>query len=102
MLRWEGTLIAAPQGQPIHAVAPGRVIFSKWMPGYGLLLIISQGNGYMTLYGRAQTLTKAVGDYVKANEVIGTVGKSGGFAHSALYFSIRHDGTAINPTIFCS
>lgn len=100
-LRWDGTLISAPQGQAIHAVAPGRVIFAKWMSGYGLLLIINQGNGYMTLYGRAQTLTKTVGDYVKANEVIGTVGKSGGFTHPGLYFSIRHDGTPVNPATFC-
>lgn len=101
-LKWDGTLISAPQGQVIHAVAAGRVIFAKWMAGYGLLLIVNQGNGYMTLYGRAQTLTKTVGDYVKANEVIGTVGKSGGFEHPALYFSIRHDGTAINPTNWCA
>ncbi|HLB56670.1 MAG TPA: peptidoglycan DD-metalloendopeptidase family protein [Coxiellaceae bacterium] len=101
-LKWDGTLIAASQGQPIHAVAAGRVIFAKWMAGYGLLLIINQGNGYMTLYGRAQTLTKTVGDYVKANEVIGTVGKSGGFEHPALYFSIRHDGTAVNPARWCA
>jgi murein hydrolase activator len=100
-LRWDGTLIAAPLGEPIHAVAAGRVIFSKWMAGYGLLLIVNQGNGYMTLYGRAQTLTKSVGDYIKANEVIGTVGKSGGFTRPSLYFSIRHDGTAINPATFC-
>lgn len=100
-LKWDGTLIAAPLGQPIRAVAAGRVIFAKWMAGYGLLLIINQGNGYMTLYGRAQTLMKTVGDYVQANEVIGTVGKSGGFFHPALYFSIRHDGTPINPAIFC-
>ncbi len=100
-LKWDGTLIAAPLGEPIHSVAAGRVIFSKWMAGYGLLLIINQGNGYMTLYGRAETLTKTVGDYVSANEVIGTVGKSGGFAHSALYFSIRHDGTPVNPGMWC-
>lgn len=100
-LKWDGTLIAAPLGQAIHAVAAGRVIFSKWMAGYGLLLIINQGNGYMTLYGRAQTLTKAVGDNVKANEVIGTVGKSGGFTRSALYFSIRRHGDAVNPAIWC-
>lgn len=100
-LKWDGVLISAPQGQAVHAVAAGRVIFAKWMSGYGLLLIVNQGNGYMTLYGRNQTLTKRVGDWVAANEVIGTVGKSGGFTRPGLYFSIRYNGNAVNPAMWC-
>lgn len=100
-LKWDGTVIGAKVGQPIRAVAAGQVIFSKWMAGYGLLLIINNGNGYMTLYGRNQTLTQKVGDHVNAGEVIGTVGKSGGFTRPGLYFSIRKNGVAINPATWC-
>src|SRR3990167_1369459 len=100
-LKWDGTLINALSGQPVRAVAAGRVIFAKWMAGYGLLLIINHGNGYMTLYGRNQTLTQKVGDRVIAGEVIGTAGKSGGFLRPALYFSIRHNAQALNPTHWC-
>lgn len=100
-LRWDGILINAPIGSAVHAVAAGKVIFSKWMAGYGLLLIINHGNGYMTLYGRNQTVDKKVGDFVKAGDVIAEAGKSGGFLHSALYFSIRHNANALNPLVWC-
>ena len=100
-LKWDGTLIGAPSGHPVRAVAAGRVVFSKWMAGYGLLLIINHGSGYMTLYGRNQTLTKKVGDRVLAGDVIGTAGKSGGFQNPGLYFSIRHNAQALNPTHWC-
>ena len=100
-LTWDGVVIAAPLGQPVRAIASGRVIFAKWMSGYGLLLIINDGGGYMTLYGRNQMLFKTVGDTVKAGEKIGAVGKSGGFSEPALYFSIRYNGQAVNPGKWC-
>lgn len=100
-LNWDGVVITAPIGQPIYAVASGRVIFAKWLAGYGLLLIIDDGNGYMTLYGRNQSLMETVGEVIRAGEEIATVGKSGGFLQSGLYFSIRHHGRAMNPGVWC-
>lgn len=100
-LNWDGVVISAPVGQPVYAVASGRVIFAKWLAGYGLLLIIDDGNGYMTLYGRNQSLMKTVGQTVRAHEEIATVGKSGGFLQPGLYFSIRHNGQAVNPGVWC-
>lgn len=100
-LRWDGTVIGATPGQSVHAVASGRVIFARWLAGYGLLIIINHGNGYMTLYGRNRQVSVNVGDYVKPGEVIATAGKSGGFDHTALYFSIRHNTTALNPSVWC-
>lgn len=100
-LRWDGMLIEAPAGQPVHAVASGQVIFAKWLAGYGLLMIVNQGNGYMTLYGRNQSLMKKVGDRVLAGEEIATVGKSGGFHQPALYFAIRHNTQVLNPNTWC-
>lgn len=100
-LKWEGVVINAPQDQPVKAVASGKVIFAKWMPGYGLLLIINHGDGYMTLYGRNHYLYKKVGDAVHAGDVIAAVGESGGYLKSALYFAIRHEAKPLNPKQWC-
>lgn len=100
-LTWEGTVLSAPEGQAVHTIAAGRVIFAKWMSGYGLLLIINHGNGYMSLYGRNQTLAVQTNDWVTPNQTIATVGQSGGFDQSALYFSIRHNAQPLNPAHWC-
>lgn len=97
-LRWKGVLIKAPMHQPVYAVADGKVLFAKWMPGYGLLMILYHGRGYMTLYGRNQILYKHAGDTVQAGDKIAAVGESGGFEFPALYFAIRHNTAALNPT----
>lgn len=96
-LRWNGVLFKAALGQPVHAVADGKVIFANWMPGYGLLLIIYHGQDYMTLYGRNQALFKRVGDIVHAGDEIALVGNSGGYQTSSLYFELRHHSKPINP-----
>lgn len=100
-LRWDGDLINAPLGQPVYAVANGTVIFAKWLSGYGLIMIINHGDGYMTLYGRSQSLYKKVGDNVRAGDLIATVGNSGGYDQPGLYFAVRYNGKAINPSIWC-
>ncbi len=100
-LRWNGVVIAAPANQPVHAIAEGKVVFARWLQGYGLLIIINHGNGYMTIYGRNHDLTKKIGDTVKAGDVIAHVGQTGGFEQPSLYFAIRHKNTALNPTQWC-
>lgn len=100
-LRWNGILIKAPEGQPVYAIASGIVIFAKWMPGYGLLMIINHGHGYMTLYGRNHILYKKAGDIVHAGDPIATVGESGGYQTPALYFEIRHNAKPLNPRLWC-
>ena len=101
-LTWNGVLIDAKSGTKVHAPAAGKVIFAKWLQGYGLLMIIDHGNGYMTLYGRNQSLLKKVDDWVKPGMIIATAGKTGGFTESALYFSIRHNAKPLNPEKWCT
>lgn len=101
-LKWSGVLIRARNNQPVRAIAYGKVIFAKWMSGYGLLMIISHGHGYMSLYGRNHVLNKRAGDFVKPGEIISTVGQSGGHNKPALYFAIWHNGKPVNPSTFCS
>jgi murein hydrolase activator len=92
-----GVLIAAPAGKKIRAIYPGKVIFANWLRGYGLLMIISHGNGYMTLYAHNQSFLKPVGSTVKAGELIATIGNSGTNQKNGLYFEIRHNGKPLNP-----
>ena len=99
--RWDGVLISAREGTDIRAVTDGRVVFADWLRGYGLLVIIDHGKGYMTLYAFNQSLYKKVGDRVKAGTVIASVGKSGGRSESGLYFGVRRRGKPVNPAHWC-
>ncbi len=101
-LRWKGVMIDAPGGQLINNIYAGRVIFSDWLKGYGLVLVVEHGDGYMSLYGHNQALLKDVGDIVRAGEPIALVGQSGGQAMPGLYFEIRHQGKPIDPTQWCN
>ena len=92
-----GVLIASNVGNDINAVHHGRVVYSDWLRGFGLLLILDHGKGYMSLYGYNQSLYKDVGDWVEAGEAIATLGQSGGQKVPALYFELRHQGKPVNP-----
>jgi septal ring factor EnvC (AmiA/AmiB activator) len=96
-MRSHGIRITAREGQEVAAVYHGRVVFSDWLRGFGLLLIVDHGQGYMSLYGNNQSLFKEVGDWVEAGELIATVGQSGGQKTPGLYFEIRHQGTPRDP-----
>jgi len=101
-LKWNGVVLAMKYGEPVHAINKGRVIFSKWLQGYGFITILDHGAGYMSLYGYNQTLLKEPGDWVKKGDVIATVGDSGGQNKSGLYFEIRQQGKPVNPKKWCS
>jgi septal ring factor EnvC (AmiA/AmiB activator) len=89
--------IRSPSGQEVRAVAPGRVVFSDWLRGFGNLLIVDHGRSYLTIYGNNEALLKEVGDVVRAGDAVATVGASGGSRESGLYFEIRHEGKAFDP-----
>lgn len=90
-----GVLMQAKPGTEVRAVAPGRVAYADWLRGYGLLVILDHGDGFMSLYAHNHTIYKSVGDWVSAGEALGQVGASGGRAEPALYFEIRHDGKPV-------
>ena len=97
-VKWKGILIDAAEGTPVKAIADGRVIYANWMRGFGLLLVLDHGDGYMSLYGHNQTLLPNVGEVVRRGEEIARVGQSGGRESPALYFEIRLKGDPVNPT----
>jgi septal ring factor EnvC (AmiA/AmiB activator) len=95
---WKGVFIQAPAGQPVSSVATGQVVFADWLRGFGNLIIIDHGGGYMSLYSDNETLYKRVGDNVKANEVIASVGNTGGNNETGLYFELRYRSQAFDPS----
>ncbi|WP_374557840.1 murein hydrolase activator EnvC [Thermomonas sp.] len=96
--RSDGVLIAAPAGTAVKAVADGTVVFADWMTGYGNILIVDHGSGYMSLYAHNDGLLHGAGDRVRRGEAVATVGSSGGQESPALYFELRRDGAPVNPS----
>ncbi len=95
-LDWRGWLIEATAGQTVSAVAYGRVAYADWLRGYGLLLIVDHGDGFMSLYGHNESLRAEVGDWVEPGEVISTVGQAAE-RRQGLYFELRRKGKAVDP-----
>ena len=93
----QGVLIGARTGQSVRAVHRGRVAYADWLRGFGLLLIVDHGDGFMSLYGHNETLIRDTGDWVESSEIIATAGDSGGYAEPALYFEIRRNGKPVDP-----
>ena len=95
---WKGLFIKAPAGQAVHSIANGQVVFADWLRGFGNLIIIDHGGGYMSLYSDNETLYKRVGDTVKAGDVIASVGNTGGNSETGLYFELRYQSQAFDPS----
>jgi len=94
---WKGVFIRAQNGAEVKAIAPGRIVFSDWLRGFGNLAIVDHGDGYLSVYGNNESLFKAVGQPVKPGEVIASVGNSGGNPETGLYFELRHLGQPLDP-----
>ncbi|WP_235188558.1 murein hydrolase activator EnvC family protein [Catenovulum agarivorans] len=101
-LRWKGVKIDADTGDTVHNVHAGQVVFSDWLKGYGLVIVVEHGDGFMTLYGHNQALLKDVGDIVQSGEPIALVGQSGGQSKPGLYFEVRYQGQPLNPMDWCN
>ncbi len=99
--RWNGVLIKASEGTEIKAIAQGQVIFSNWLKGYGLLVIVRHDKKYVSLYAYNQSLYKEVGDRVDTGDILATAGSSGGREKAGLYFEIRNKDKPLNPRQWC-
>jgi septal ring factor EnvC (AmiA/AmiB activator) len=93
----KGVFIRAAEGEQIRAVAPGRVVYADWMRGFGNLLIVDHGEGYLTVYANNESLLKQSGDEVSLGEPLATAGRSGGNEETGLYFEMRHLGKPFDP-----
>ena len=93
----KGVFIRAAEGEPVRAVAAGRVVYADWMRGFGNLLIIDHGEAFLSIYGNNESLLKQTGDSVTLGEPLATVGQSGGNEQTGLYFELRHLGKPFDP-----
>jgi septal ring factor EnvC (AmiA/AmiB activator) len=97
---WKGLFIRAAEGTVVKAIASGQVVFSEWLRGFGNLIIVDHGEGYMSLYSNNESLYKQVGERVQPGDPIATVGNSGGQPDTGLYFEMRHQSRPVNPLLW--
>ncbi len=96
-MKWLGWVFDAREGEQVRTIHSGRVVFSDYLRGYGLMVIVDHGDGYMSLYAHNQVLLKDTGDWVATGDPVAQAGNSGGLEESGLYFEIRHNGKPTNP-----
>ena len=96
-LSWKGLFIRAPEGSEVKSVASGLVVFADWMRGFGNLIIVDHGSGFMSLYGNNQTVLKQVGETVSSGEHIAAVGNTGGNESNGLYYELRRQSKPFDP-----
>ena len=101
-LSWRGVVLGATAGEEVRAVANARVVFADWLRGFGLMLILDHGDGFMSLYGHNESLLREAGEWVNPGDVIATVGDTGGMSEPGLYFEIRVNGEPRDPATWCS
>lgn len=99
---WKGLFIRARDGNEVRAVATGEVVFSDWLRGFGNLLILDHGGGYLSLYSNNESLYKQAGTRVRAGDVVASVGNTGGQSEPGLYFELRHQGKPFDPMSWVS
>ncbi len=96
-VKWKGLFIRAKEGAHVKSVATGQVVFAEWMRGFGNLIIIDHGSGYMSLYGNNQAILKNVGEEVKGGDTIAAVGNTGGNKSNGLYYELRKKSVPFDP-----
>lgn len=97
---WKGLFIRAAEGAAVKAIAAGQVVFAEWLRGFGNLIIVDHGEGYMSLYSNNESLYKQVGERVQPGDAIAAVGNSGGQPDPGLYFEMRHQSRPVNPLLW--
>ncbi len=92
-----GMSISANIGTEIHSIYDGSVIFADYLKGYGNMVIVDHGGGYISLYAHASRILKRVGSEVSRNEAVATVGDMDSGRGPMLYFEIRHQKKPVDP-----
>jgi len=97
MASGKGVFIRTAEGEQVRAVAAGQVVYADWMRGFGNLLIVDHGEGFLSIYGNNESLLKQTGDAVTLGEALAVAGQSGGNEETGLYFELRHLGRPFDP-----
>ena len=92
-----GISMEAEDGEKIHAIFDGKVIYAGYLKGYGNTVIIDHGYNYFSVTSRIERYITAKGARVKKNTVIGIMGSTATILDSGLYFEIRHNDQPLDP-----
>ncbi len=95
--KWQGLFIQAASGSPVHAIAAGRVVYAGNLRGFGNLIILDHGGGYLSVYAYNSSLLRSTGSQVASGDTIARVGSGASGDTPGLYFEIRYKGQTINP-----
>ncbi len=99
----DGINISAPEGSKIKASAGGVVVYTgNGLKGYGNLLIIKHGGGWLTAYAHVKKIKVNKGDSVRRGQIIGAVGSTGNVDRPQLHFALRKGRKAVNPIKYIS
>lgn len=93
-----GISISAPNGADVHSVYDGTVVFADYFKGYGNMVIVDHGGGFLSVYAHNSRVAKRAGATVSRNEVLASVGDVDSTRGPMLYFEIRYQGRAIDPS----
>ena len=94
---WKGIFIRAAAGTGVQSVAAGQVVFADWLRGFGNLMVIDHGEGFLSVYGNNESLLRNVGDRVAVGDIVAAVGNTGGIEQTGLYFELRFQGRPFDP-----
>jgi murein DD-endopeptidase MepM/ murein hydrolase activator NlpD len=100
LARHTGLDIAVPYGTPVHAVAEGMVTFAGVRSGYGDVVEIDHGNGYMTRYAHNSKLLVHPGERVRVGQAISRAGSTGRSTGSHVHFEVWYKGRVVNPLAY--
>lgn len=93
-----GISISAPSGSDVRTVYDGTVVFADYFKGYGNMVIVDHGGGFLSVYAHNSRVAKRAGASVSRNEVVASVGDVDSTRGPMLYFEIRYQGRAIDPS----
>ena len=96
----KGIDFASKMSDPIIAVAKGIVTFAGTKSGYGKVVDVNHGNGYITRYAHASRLLVSVGDTVEKGFQIAEIGSSGRSTGPHVHFEVLKNGRQVNPMKF--
>ena len=94
---WRGEVFKTGEDTPVRAVHDGQTVYADWMRGYGFVVILDHGEGYLSLYGNTRELIARQGERVAAGDVIARAGATSTVIAPGLYFELRHRGQTLNP-----
>jgi murein DD-endopeptidase MepM/ murein hydrolase activator NlpD len=94
----KGVDLAGKEGSGVLSVGDGIVTWAGERTGYGNLVEVTHGNGYVTLYGHNKKLLVAVGDTVKKGQQIAVLGSTGRSTGPHVHFEVVHNGQQVNPS----